>query len=240
MFRYHGVPVRIVSDRDPKFTSEFWQSLAQHLGTELKMSTSSHPQTDGQSESAVRQLKESLRSYLCYDQDDWETLLPSIEFALNSTPSASTGYTPFELDTGYLPSGPLAATLKQDNLSPAVDPLKTSLTTYVPLLLKLAVAQDVQSARQELKSKPSAFNVGDKVYVHRNRLKDLTQSQRPSRKLRQLYCGPFVITDCIGDNAVQLDLPKEFTLPSTSSSSSDMSTALPALSLDKSRPRLLL
>jgi len=214
VFRHHGVPVYIVSDRDPKFTSDFWQSLAKQFGTTLKMSTSSHPQSDGQSENAVRQLKESLRSYLCYDQDDWEDLLPSIEFALNSTPSASTGYTPFELDTGYLPSGPLAATLKDDSTTPAalqaqefVDLIRANVADARD---NLAVTQDRQAARQELKSQPNPYAVGDKVFVHRDRLKDLSQTRRPSRKLRQLYCGPFVITDLVGDNAARLDLPKEF------------------------------
>ena len=53
MVRFHGVPVSIVSDRDPRFTAQFWKSFQKAMGTQLSMSTSFHPQTDGQSERTI-------------------------------------------------------------------------------------------------------------------------------------------------------------------------------------------
>ena len=54
VFRQHGLPVAIVSDRDPRFTGKFWNSVFKVLGTRLDMSTADFPQTDGQTEQMNR------------------------------------------------------------------------------------------------------------------------------------------------------------------------------------------
>jgi hypothetical protein len=104
ILRYHGLPENIVSDRDPKFTAKFWQSLNKALGINLLMSTSSHSQTDGQSEAAVKIIQKLLRPFVLQGQD-WEKLLPSLEFAYNDTQQSSTGQTPFYLNYGFHPTG---------------------------------------------------------------------------------------------------------------------------------------
>ena len=60
--RLHGVPISIVSDRDPRFTSRFWSSLQDAMGTRLHSSTAFHPQTDGQSERIIQMLDDMLRA----------------------------------------------------------------------------------------------------------------------------------------------------------------------------------
>jgi len=60
--RLHGVPISIISDRDPRFTSKFWESLHQALGTKLHLSSTYHPQTDGQSERTIQSTKDLLRA----------------------------------------------------------------------------------------------------------------------------------------------------------------------------------
>ena len=67
------------------------------------MSSSYHPQTDGQTERMNRTMEEMLRAYTNYQQDNWDDLLPAVEFAYNNSKQASTGYTPFELDNGQHP-----------------------------------------------------------------------------------------------------------------------------------------
>jgi hypothetical protein len=102
--RLHGLPSSIVSDRDSKFTSRWWKELQQILGTRLLMSTSFHPQTDGQSEQAIRNVTQILRTMVQPDQRDWAEKIDMVEFAINSSISETTGYAPFELGGGYMPS----------------------------------------------------------------------------------------------------------------------------------------
>src|SRR5215212_340831 len=97
IFQLHGLPKVIVSNWDSKFTSWFWRTLFEHLGTKLAMSTAFHPQTDGQTERMNRTLEDMLRAFVNYKQDDWDTYLSAAEFAYNSAPNASMGMTPFKM-----------------------------------------------------------------------------------------------------------------------------------------------
>ncbi|KAE9333692.1 hypothetical protein PR003_g13904 [Phytophthora rubi] len=89
VFRHHGLPESIVSDRDPPFTSAFWTRLFALLGTRLLMSTAAHPETDGQTERVNRVLEDVLRSYAT-SFASWSSFLPMTEFALNNSTHAST------------------------------------------------------------------------------------------------------------------------------------------------------
>ncbi|GKE66435.1 putative reverse transcriptase domain-containing protein, partial [Tanacetum coccineum] len=80
----HGVAVSIISDRDGRFTSHFWQSLQKALGTQLDMSTSYRPQTDGQSERTIQTLKDMLRACVLDFGKSWDRHLPLVEFSYNN------------------------------------------------------------------------------------------------------------------------------------------------------------
>ena len=99
----HGLPADIVSDRDAKFTSRFWQELMDHLGVKLNMSTPFHPQTDGQTERVNQVLEAYLRHYCNFMQDDWADLLHMAEYAYNTATSESTKMSPFEANYGFQP-----------------------------------------------------------------------------------------------------------------------------------------
>ena len=90
----HGVPVSIVSDRDPRFTSNFWKSLQERMGTQLKLSTAYHPQTDGQSERTIQTLEDLLRAVVMDLQGSWDDHLPLVEFVYNNSYHASIGMPP--------------------------------------------------------------------------------------------------------------------------------------------------
>ena len=103
VFRLHGLPETIVSDRGPQFISAFWEHLTTSLGIKRKLSTAYHPQTDGQTERADQDLENYLRRYVSWKQDDWARWLSVAEFAANASPSATTGISPFHAVYGYKP-----------------------------------------------------------------------------------------------------------------------------------------
>ncbi|KAG2957277.1 hypothetical protein PC118_g24096 [Phytophthora cactorum] len=94
VFKHQGMPLDIVSDRDPRFTAWFWQEVFTLLGTQLSMSTADHPQTDGQTERVNRVLGDLLKSY-AHSFQQWSDCLSMAEFAINNSVHASTGHTPF-------------------------------------------------------------------------------------------------------------------------------------------------
>ncbi|EGZ21589.1 hypothetical protein PHYSODRAFT_262200, partial [Phytophthora sojae] len=94
VFKHHGMPIDIVSDRDPRFTAHLWQEVFTLLGSQLSMSTADHPQTDGQTERVNRVLVDVLKSY-AHSFQHWSECLPMAEFAINNSVHASTGHTPF-------------------------------------------------------------------------------------------------------------------------------------------------
>ncbi|GJX92928.1 putative reverse transcriptase domain-containing protein [Tanacetum coccineum] len=92
----HGVPISIISDRDSRFTSRFWQSMQEALGTRLDMSTAYHPQTDGQSERTIQTLEDMLRACVLDFGGSWDVHLLLVEFSYNNSYHSSVRCAPFE------------------------------------------------------------------------------------------------------------------------------------------------
>mgnify|MGYP006153883405 CR=1 FL=1 len=98
---------RHLSDRDKVWTSEFHAQLCLLLTVERCLSTAYHPQSDGQVERMNRIVQEVLRHYVSPRADNWDRLLPLVEFAINSAKQESTGFSPFQLNYDWNPSSPL-------------------------------------------------------------------------------------------------------------------------------------
>ncbi|GKB43817.1 reverse transcriptase domain-containing protein [Tanacetum coccineum] len=92
----HGVPILIISDRDSKFSSNFWKSLRKDFGTQLDMSTSYHAQTDGQSEITIQTLEDMLGACIIDFGKSWENHLPLVTFSYNNSNHSSLKSSPFE------------------------------------------------------------------------------------------------------------------------------------------------
>ena len=107
--RLHGIPSVLMSDRDYKFTSKFWEELWRLTGTSLRMGIAYHPQSSGQVERFNQVLSQTLHCTIhqLNDIKHWVTLLPTIGFAINSTPNRSTGYSEFFFNYGYTPVTPI-------------------------------------------------------------------------------------------------------------------------------------
>ena len=94
--RLHGIPISIISDRDPRFTSSFWGKLQEALGTRLNFSTAFQPQTDGQSERVIQIMEDMLRSCVIDYEGSWDRHIPLVEFVYNNSFQSSIGMTPYE------------------------------------------------------------------------------------------------------------------------------------------------
>jgi len=103
IYRLHGLPDSIVSDRGPLFVSEFWKAVCHRLQTTIALSTAYHPETNGGTENANAYLEQYLRHYVNYAQDDWETWLPLAEFAVNNVMNISTSMSPFFANKRFHP-----------------------------------------------------------------------------------------------------------------------------------------
>eukprot|EP00253_Pinus_taeda_P011774 PITA_11774 len=96
VIRLHGLPTKIISDRDSRFTSRFWTSFQSALGTQLNLSTAYHPEIDGQTERVNQVLEDMLRMYVMDNQTQWERYLPLVEFAYNNRYHSSIGMPPYQ------------------------------------------------------------------------------------------------------------------------------------------------
>ena len=108
--RLHGVPVSIVLDRDPRFTTYFWKSFRKAMGTWMTMNTVFHPQTDGQSERTIQVLEDMLQACVLDHKGSWDEHLPLVEFAYNNSYRASIQMAPYEALYGRPCRSPLCWT----------------------------------------------------------------------------------------------------------------------------------
>jgi hypothetical protein len=117
VYSLHGLPRVLVSDRDPKFVSGFWETLWRRLGTRLNMSSCRHPERDGMTERVNNTFQQLLRCFCCYDGTDWTAMLPQVDFAYNASLALGVERTPLRLTLGSLTRSPLICSSACDHLS---------------------------------------------------------------------------------------------------------------------------
>ncbi len=214
VFRLHGMPRTIVSDRDPRFTSKFWKALFGLTGTKLAMSTAHHPQTDGQTERANRTIEAMLRSYVSPHQDDWDRCLTAVEFAYNNSLQASTGFTPFQLLYGEHPHTPLSlqtnAPSPTTNVAAAQDFIERLDKDLRAATSNLERAKQRQAQQANKKRRDHAFKVGDRVILSQDFVSHSSSAptaSNASAKLGPRWYGPFTVTKVVTPVSVELALP---------------------------------
>ena len=204
----HGIPVSVVSDRDPRFTSGFWRSLQRALGTDLKFSTTYHPQTDSQSERTIRTLENMLRA-CCLDwSSTWESHLPMVEFAYNNSYHSSIGMAPYEALYGRPCRTPLHwfEVGERQLLGPEL--VQKCAETVSLVRQRLRAAQSRQKSYADVRRRPLQFSIGDLVFLRVLPTKGVMRFGRKG-KLSPRYIGPFPIFERVGEVAYRLSLPAE-------------------------------
>ena len=206
VFRLHGLPEVIISDRDPRFTSKFWRSLFELLGTDLRFSTAFHPQTDGQSERTIQTLENFLRPYVERNPSGWSKQLPLAEFATNNAVNMATGYSPFFLNVGCHPLVPMVVLQGRgksnvEAVQVMVDRMKTALEEAQA---NLAHAQSRAQYQANKSRRDESYKVGDEVLLA---TRNLRIDQHLPSKLRRRWIGPFRVVKVVSPLAYEVDLP---------------------------------
>ena len=207
VFRLHGLPEDCISDRDTKFRSAFWTEVQRLLGTKRYMSTSYHPQTDGQTERMNGVLEDMLRHWVSPKQDNWDELLDCAEFAVNNAYNLSVKSTPFRLNYGQDPLTPLSLEVptRMPKAGDFVHEMRESLKAAK---LALSAAQNSQKQYYDASRRPQEFVVGQKVLLRTTNLKFKGEKKgRLTKKFLPKWVGPFRVLERIGPLAYRLDLP---------------------------------
>ena len=213
VWKTHGVPRSIVSDRDTRFVSIFWRSLMKLVGTKLRFSTAYHPQTDGQSEKMNDVVEQILRTYTVYKPEDWDRRLAAAEYAINNSVNISTGYSPFYLNYGYNPDSPLdIITGAREEKNQSVKDWTSQLEEdFEDAMQNLEEAQHRQKKYADQHRKPEEFKEGDKVMLSTGKGKRAFLTGpgiQPDPKFRQKFVGPFKIERKVSKTAYVLKLPQ--------------------------------
>ncbi len=204
--RLHGLPKSIVSDRDPKFTSAFWRETHRMLGVKLLMSTAFHPQTDGASERSIRNVNQILRNFVSPDQTNWADKITMVEFAINSSTSESSGYSPFELNYGYMPTMiENAGTTALKGVREFAETARNNLLEAHDAIIASRVHQTFYS-NQGRRLAPE-FPLNGLVYLS---TKNLSLPKGRAWKISPRFVGPYkIINRNLETGNYTLDLPDE-------------------------------
>ncbi|KAK5811485.1 hypothetical protein PVK06_026822 [Gossypium arboreum] len=206
--RLHGVPISIVSNRDPRFTSRFWKKLQEALGTKLHFSTAFHPQTDGQSEGIIQILEDMLRCCILEFSGSWERYLPLIEFAYNNSFQSSIKMAPYDALYGRKCRTPLFWTELGESKIFGVDLIKDAEQKVRIICESLKAASDRQKSYADLKRRDIEYQVGDKVFLKVSPWKKILRFGRKG-KLSPRFIEPYEISERVGPVAYRLLLPPE-------------------------------
>ena len=204
--RHYGVPRGIVSDRGGQFIGKFWSAFCYHLKVHRRLSTSFHPQSDGQTERQNQTIEHYLRCYCNYRQNDWCSKLALAEFTYNNSLHSTTGTTPFRALYGYDPE----IGVNPESEPPAAVPeakLRTDrlLAERGALTLRWQAAIAAQQKHHNKRHLPIVHAVGDMVMLSSRHIRQA----RPSKKLADRQLGPFRILQIVGrhQQAYKLALP---------------------------------
>ena len=200
----HGLPLQIISDRGTQFAAAIFQEWCKLLGIESSMSTTYHPQTDGQTERVNQTLEQYLRCYIDYQKDDWSKLLSAAEFAYNNATHEGTKESPFFLEYGRHPrAGPTL--VKEATPTDLTDIMwsRQQAQEQAKAALELAAERMKWYYDQGVQKVP--FKVGDKVLL------DLRDYQTTGRKLSPRYAGPFEIVEKLSPVTFRVQWPARMT-----------------------------
>ncbi|GBG86049.1 hypothetical protein CBR_g40950 [Chara braunii] len=212
--RDHDLPLSIIYDRDPRFTSRFWRRLHEVYGTQLRFSSSYHPQTDGQTEITNRILGDILRKIVRDDQQ-WDLHLVHAEIAYNHAVSPATGMSPYYCDLGYHPRVPAdffrPSLLHPDTSCPALDDWVARMTSIMKTAHEhIAASQTRMAARANRSRMDHPFKISNDVLIDDRHLQLEADTLR---KFQRRFFGPCRILQAVGSDTASSPVSFRVKLP---------------------------
>jgi len=191
---------------DSKFVGEFWESLCKKLGIKRKISTTYHPQTNGQTEQVNQVLEGYLQIFVNYDQNDWYHLLPRAEFAYNNSITNAHGMTPFFANYAYHPQTEWLKEREVQNLG------ATMYAHWMQMIHKNA-RETLERTKEAMgqyynrtvKQQPD-IKIGDLVMLYGKNIR----TKRPSKKLAPKLYGPFKVLKQQGKLANKIEISDQW------------------------------
>ena len=204
--RLHGVPVSIVSDRDPRFTTHFWKSFQKAMGTRLTMSTAFHPQTDGQSERTIQVLENMLRACVLDNKGRWEEHLPLVEFTYNNSYQASIQMAPYEALYGRPCRSPICWIEVGESSITGPHLIRDTSKKVSLIRPRLLTVLSRKKSYADVRRRPLEFEVGDQVFLKVMPKRGVVKFGKRG-KLSPRFIRPFEILERVGTVAYRLALP---------------------------------
>jgi len=206
MWKLHGLPESVISDRGPQFAAGMTKELNKMLGIETKLSTAYHPETDGQTERTNQELEQYLRMYINHRQNNWAKWLATAEFTFNNKVHTVTKMSLFQVNYGREPRMGFDIRKKGKN-EKAEEFVKEMKERHEEARVALVKAQE-EMKRQADRSRKEVeeYRVGDKVLIS---TKDFSMElrKRVTKKLMEKFIGPYVVKRIVSENVVELELP---------------------------------
>ena len=204
IWKLHGLPESVVSDRGPQFAVELTKELNRMLKIETRLSIAFHLQTDGQTEQINQELEQYLRFFVDHRQKDWPELLASAEFVVNNKAYLATKVSLFivnyrrELRMG----GDIRKRGKVEKAMEFAERIKKVHEEAGAALTK--AQEDIKRQVDKGRKETEDWKKGDRVLLS---TKDLVFKERLARKLVDRYVGPYTVEEVVSTNAVKLQLP---------------------------------
>ena len=204
VWKLHGLPESVVSDRGPQFAAELTKELNRMLGIKTKLSTTFHPQTDGQMERMNQELEQYLRFFIEHRQKDWPEWLAVAEFEVNNKVHTATKVLPFTANYGkeLRMGGDIRGKGKVKSATEFMERIKKVHEEAEAALKK--TQEEIKRYVDRSRKKTEKWEKGDRVLLS---TKDLVFKERPARKLTERYIGLNAIEEIVSSNVVKLQLP---------------------------------
>nr|GEU52394.1 putative reverse transcriptase domain-containing protein [Tanacetum cinerariifolium] len=204
----HGIPVSIICDRDPRFTSNFWRAFQKAMGTRLDMSTTYHPETDRQNEKTIQTLEDMLRACVIDFGNGWERHLPLVEFSYNNNYHASIKASPFEALYGRKCRSPICWAEVGDAQLTGPKLIHETTEKIVQIKQRIQAVRDRQKNYADVRRKPLEFQVDNRIMLKVSPWKEVVRFGKQG-KLNPRYIGPFKVLAKVGTIAYRLKLPQQ-------------------------------